>query len=210
MHRNRRESRSLRRRPRRLIRCMRRGWFWFTHSRIFPEASPDMVKHSLSVYGQIFYTRALRAAAGSSRNAAADFSGPVRVAGEPEPVGHAGGPRDFSYPRRAGPVARTMDREHALGGSDATIGWGRAIRFPSFCFVVPDRFCAVAALAAQYGQLPVLGLAGARTLFDFRRAARRLALVCCATALRQCRRLHCPDALLLLAGNRPQQRALVC
>src|SRR6059058_4260941 len=60
MHRNRRESRSLRRRPRRLIRCMRRGWFWFTHSRIFPEASPDMVKHSLSVYGQIFYTRALR------------------------------------------------------------------------------------------------------------------------------------------------------
>src|SRR5437899_10021601 len=100
MHRNRRESRSLRRRPRRLIRCMRRGWFWFTHSRIFPEASPDMVKHSLSVYGQIFYTRALRAAAGPSRNAAADFFGPVRVAGEPEPVCDARGPRDFSHPRR--------------------------------------------------------------------------------------------------------------
>src|SRR6266702_4568918 len=96
----------------RLIRCMRRGWFWFTHSRIFPEASPDMVKHSLSVYGQIFYTRALRAAAGPSRNAAADFFGPVRVAGEPEPVCDARGPRDFSHPRRTGPVARTMDREH--------------------------------------------------------------------------------------------------
>src|SRR5207247_221666 len=153
MHRNRRESRSLRRRPRRLIRCMRRGWFWFTHSRIFPEASPDMVKHSLSVYGQIFYTRALRAAAGSSRNAAADFSGPVRVAGEPEPVGHAGGPRDFSYPRRAGPVARTMDREHALGGSDATIGWGGAIRFPASGVAVLDSCGAPAGLASHSAQV---------------------------------------------------------
>src|SRR5438132_14229916 len=123
MHRNRRESRSLRRRPRRLIRCSRLGWILLTHSRIFPEASPDMVKHSLSVYGQIFYTRALRAAAGPSRNAAADFFGPVRVAGEPEPVGHAGGPRDFSYPRRTGAMAGTMDREHALGGSGTTMGW---------------------------------------------------------------------------------------
>src|SRR5438552_16918205 len=123
MHRNRRESRSLRRRPRRLIRCMRRGWFWFTHSRIFPEASPDMVKHSLSVYGQIFYTRALRAAAGRSRNAAADFFGAMCMRGEPEPVGEARGPRDFSHPRRSGAMAWGMDCEHALGGSDSTIGW---------------------------------------------------------------------------------------
>src|SRR5438445_12581670 len=122
MHRNRRESRSLRRRPRRLIRCMRRGWFWFTHSRIFPEASPDMVKHSLSVYGQMFYTRALRAAAGPIRNAAADFVGLVRVAGEPEPVCDARGPREFSHPRRSGAMAGTMTREHPLSVSRATMG----------------------------------------------------------------------------------------
>src|SRR5437867_10388818 len=128
MRRNRRESRSLRRRPRRLIRCMRRGWFWFTHSRIFPEASPDMVKHSLSVYGQIFYTRALRAAAGPSRNAAADFFGPVLVAGEPEPVCDDRGPRDFSLPRRSGEMAGTMDREHGPRGPGTKMGWRRAMR----------------------------------------------------------------------------------
>src|SRR5438093_11263155 len=109
VHRNRRERRSLRRRARRFIRCRRRRWLWFIHSRIFPEALPDMVKHSLSVYGQIFYTRALRAAAGRSRNAAADLFGAMCMAGEPEPVGEARGPRGFSHPRRSGATDWGMD-----------------------------------------------------------------------------------------------------
>src|SRR5207247_991825 len=47
----------------------------------------------------------------------------ARKAESTEPVGEARGSRDFSHPRRSGAMAWGMDCEHALGGSDSTIGW---------------------------------------------------------------------------------------
>src|SRR6266849_1236934 len=66
---------------------------------------------------------------------------------------------------------------------------------------------APSALAGKYEQLRIFWLAGACPVPDFRCTPRRIPLVRCAPALWQCRRLRCPDALLLFTRDHPQQCA---